>query len=115
MSDDCLFCKISQGELDTELVYEDDKIAAFEDVNPQAPVHILLVPKKHIPTLLDLKEKDYELVGHIYKIANKLAEKYDIADEGFRIVSNCKEKGGQTVYHIHYHLLGGRNLQWPPG
>ncbi len=112
---ECLFCKINEGEMDTELVYEDDKVIAFEDINPQAPVHILIVPRKHITTLLELKGEDYDLVGHIYRVANKLAEKNEIADDGFRIVANCKEKGGQSVFHIHFHLLGGRELQWPPG
>ena len=112
---ECLFCKINEGEMDTELVYEDDKVIAFEDINPQAPVHILIVPRKHIPTVLDMKENDFTLIGHIYMVANKLAERYKIEDDGFRIVNNCKEKGGQTIFHIHFHLLGGRELQWPPG
>lgn len=113
--DDCLFCSIAKGETDTELVYEDEKVVAFQDIKPQAPVHLLLVPKKHISTLTELQGEDYELISHIYKVANNLAEKYDIAENGFRVVSNCKEQGGQTVLHIHFHLLGGRNLQWPPG
>ena len=113
--EDCLFCKIVAGELGTEFVYEDDRVVAFKDVNPQAPVHLLIVPRKHISTLTDLKDEDYELVGHIYKVANKLAEDNNIAEDGFRLVSNCGEQGGQTVFHIHFHLLGGRALQWPPG
>ncbi|SRR6056297_3020664 len=113
--EDCLFCKIVNGEMDTDFVYEDDKVVAFKDVNPQAPVHLLIVPKNHISTLTDLEDEDYSLVGHVYEVANKLAAENDIADDGFRIVSNCREKGGQTVFHIHFHLLGGRNLQWPPG
>jgi histidine triad (HIT) family protein len=112
---DCLFCNIAEGETDTELVYEDDQIVCFQDIIPQAPVHLLLVPKKHISTLLDLQEEDYKLVSHIYSVANQLAKEYDIADDGFRIVTNCKDNGGQTVLHIHFHLLGGRSLQWPPG
>jgi len=108
---DCIFCNIADGEMDTDLIYEDDKIMAFEDINPKAPVHILLVPKKHISTLMDLENEDYSLVGHIYKIAAKLAEEHGIAKEGFRIVSNCNEKGGQTVFHVHFHLLGGRQLK----
>ncbi len=113
--EDCLFCKIAGGELGTEFVYEDDRVVAFKDLNPQAPVHLLIVPRKHISTLIDLKDEDYELVGHIYKVANKLAKDNDIAEDGFRLVSNCGEQGGQTVFHIHFHLLGGRALQWPPG
>ncbi len=112
---DCLFCKIVNGEMDTEYIYEDEQVVVFKDINPQAPVHLLIVPKKHIPTLLDLEDGDNQLVGHIYQVANQLAERFDIAEDGFRVVSNCKEKGGQTVFHIHFHLLGGRSLQWPPG
>ena len=115
MNNECLFCQIIEGEVDSDIVYEDDKVVAFEDIDPQAPVHLLIIPKKHIPTLDELKDEDYSLIGHIYRVANKLAEKYEIAEDGFRIVSNCKEQGGQTVFHIHFHLLGGRSLQWPPG
>ena len=115
MCKDCLFCKITSGKMDTELVYEDEKVVAFEDLNPQAPTHLLIVPKKHIPTLVELEEEDYELVGHIYRVANKLARKEEVDEDGFRIVANCRDNGGQTVYHIHFHLLGGRRLQWPPG
>lgn len=113
--EDCLFCKIVSGEMDTDFVYSDDKVAAFEDINPQAPVHLLIVPKKHIEDLNHLKVSDGDLVAHIYQVAKKLASEYDIADSGYRIVSNCGDHGGQTVYHIHFHLLGGRALQWPPG
>ena len=112
---ECLFCQIASGQSDTELVYEDEKVVAFEDIDPQAPVHLLIVPKKHIATLLDLQVKDKELIGHIYQVAAALAEKYEIAEDGFRVVSNCNKAGGQTVFHIHFHLLGGRQLQWPPG
>ncbi|MFW6006385.1 MAG: histidine triad nucleotide-binding protein [Halanaerobiales bacterium] len=115
MSEDCLFCQIVAGEVDSDIIYEDEKVIAFEDINPQAPVHVLIIPRKHISTLTDLENEDYDLIGHIYQIANKLAERYNIAEDGFRIVSNCREKGGQTVFHIHFHLLGGRALQWPPG
>ncbi|MCK8826975.1 histidine triad nucleotide-binding protein [Natroniella acetigena] len=113
--EDCIFCQMIAGEMDSEIVYEDEEVIAFKDIEPQAPVHFLIIPKKHIPTLLDLQEGDKELVGHIYQVAAQLAQQEGIAEDGFRIVSNCKEAGGQTVYHIHYHLLGGRNLQWPPG
>ena len=113
--EDCLFCKIVDGEIDSDIVYEDEQVIAFKDINPQAPTHILIAPKKHIPTLLDLEEEDNELVGHIYQVAKELAQKEGIAEDGFRVVSNCNEAGGQTVFHIHYHLLGGRDLQWPPG
>ncbi|MGM0436988.1 MAG: histidine triad nucleotide-binding protein [Bacillota bacterium] len=112
---ECLFCKIASGKTDTEIEYEDEKIVVFEDINPKAPVHLLIVPKKHIPTLNDLKMEDKELVGHIYQVAAALAEKKGIEADGYRLVSNCNEDGGQTVFHVHFHLLGGRQLQWPPG
>jgi len=113
--DDCLFCKIVAGEIDSDLIYEDEQVIAFKDIKPQAPTHILIVPRKHISTLLDLEEEDNQLVGHIHQVANKLARQEGIAENGFRVVSNCKEAGGQSVFHIHYHLLGGRDLQWQPG
>lgn len=112
---DCIFCDIIKGEMESDMVYEDDKVVAFRDANPQAPVHILVVPREHITTTLDLTEEHNELIGHIYQVANQLADEAEIAEEGFRVVNNCKEAGGQTVDHIHFHLLGGRNLQWPPG
>lgn len=112
---DCIFCKIISGEKKGGKIYEDELVYAFEDINPQAPVHILLVPKKHIPTLLDLKEKDKELMGHLYMIANRLAKERGVADRGFRTLINCNPESGQTVYHIHLHLLGGRMMHWPPG
>jgi len=112
---DCLFCKIAAGEMDTDFVYSDDRVVAFEDINPQAPVHLLIVPKQHIDDLNHLEEKDNDLIGHVYQVAKKLAKDYDIAETGYRLVSNCGDDGGQTVYHIHFHLLGGRALQWPPG
>ena len=113
--EDCLFCKIAAGEMDTDFVYHDDKVVVFEDINPQAPVHLLIVPKKHIPDLNSLEEKENELIGHIYQVAKKLASDNNIAESGYRLVSNCGDHGGQSVYHIHFHLLGGRQLQWPPG
>ncbi|MFW5873261.1 MAG: histidine triad nucleotide-binding protein [Bacillota bacterium] len=109
---DCIFCKIRDGELDTELVYEDDELMAFNDINAQAPVHLLVVPKEHIPSIVDLK--DYDLVAKVHQVAVKLAEEKGLED-GFRIVNNCGPEGGQTVNHLHFHLLGGRQLQWPPG
>ncbi len=106
--EECVFCKIINGEMDTELVYEDEKVVAFEDINPQAPVHLLIVPKEHTPTLLDLD--NYDIIGHIFKIANKLSAENNIDEEGFRIIANCKEGGGQIVFHIHFHLLGGKDF-----
>lgn len=112
---DCLFCKISSGEMDTDFVYEDQKVVVFEDINPQAPVHLLIVPKKHIADINALENEDNELVAHVYQIAKKMAVEKEIAESGYRLVSNCGDDGGQTVYHLHFHLLGGRKLQWPPG
>lgn len=113
--EDCLFCKIASGEMDTDFIYQDEQVVVFEDINPKAPVHLLIVPKKHISDLNSLKAEDSELIGHIYQIAQKMAGEHDIAESGYRLVSNCGDDGGQTVYHIHFHLLGGRQLQWPPG
>ncbi|MGM0369693.1 MAG: histidine triad nucleotide-binding protein [Bacillota bacterium] len=108
--DDCLFCKIVAGEIDSDLVYEDEQVIAFKDIKPQAPTHILIVPRKHISTLLDLEEEDNQLVGHIYQVAKKLAKREGIAEDGFRVVNNCNDAGGQVIYHLHYHLLGGRKM-----
>jgi len=115
MENDCLFCKIINKEIPADLVYEDDKVIAFRDIKPQSPVHILLVPKVHIEKLLDLTEKEKDLVGHLYLVANKIAKQEGIAEEGFRIVANCNPAAGQEIWHIHFHLLGGRKLNWPPG
>ncbi len=112
---DCIFCKIIARKIPARVVYEDELSLAFEDINPQAPVHTLVIPKRHIPTLLDLKEDDGALVGHLLKVANRIAKEKGIAERGFRIVTNCNPESGQTVYHIHFHVLGGRPMHWPPG
>ncbi|MBF0557690.1 MAG: histidine triad nucleotide-binding protein [Nitrospirae bacterium] len=112
---DCIFCKIVERQLPTKIVYEDDIAIAFEDVNPQAPVHTLVIPKRHIPTLLDIPEGDGMLMGHLFEICRKIASDKGIAERGFRIVTNCNPESGQTVYHIHLHMLGGRQMHWPPG
>lgn len=112
---DCIFCKIISKEIPSEVVYEDERILAFKDINPAAPTHILIIPKKHIPTLLDLQPEDSDIIGHIVLTANKLASQYGLEEQGYRLVSNCKENAGQTVFHIHFHLLGGRPFGWPPG
>lgn len=112
---DCLFCKIASGEIPSEKVYEDDIVFAFRDIEPQAPVHVLIIPKKHITSVNDIDDSNCSVVGHIFKVAAKIAEKEGIAAGGYRIVTNVGENGGQTVKHLHYHLLGGRSLQWPPG
>jgi len=112
---DCLFCGIIEGKIKGELVYQDDSVVAFKDIGPKAPVHILIVPRKHIPTLLDLEPSDGPLVGEIFRVAAKLAAEQGIAEKGFRVVVNSGADAGQTVLHLHYHLLGGRHLGWPPG
>lgn len=112
---DCLFCKIVDGEVPTRKLYEDDQVIAFHDIAAQAPVHFLVIPKKHIATLHDLSEEyDTALAGHILFTAQRLAEELGCQD-GFRVVMNCNDLGGQTVHHIHMHVLGQRQMLWPPG
>lgn len=112
---DCLFCKIISKEIPAKIVYEDDTVLAFEDINPQAPFHVLVIPKKHIATSLDVKEEDHALIGRLLQTANSLARERGVAEKGFRTVLNCNRDAGQTVFHIHLHLLGGRPMSWPPG
>ena len=111
----CIFCEIAEKKLPAKIIYEDEFAIAFEDVNPQAPVHTLVIPKKHISTNLDIGEEDRSLVGHLLLIANVIARDKNIAGRGFRLVMNCNPESGQTVFHIHLHVLGGRHMQWPPG
>jgi len=106
---DCIFCKIISGEIPSQKVYEDELVYAFKDINPMAPVHILVVPKAHIPTILDIDENNSAIVAHIYEVIVKLAKEYKL-EQGFRVVSNCNEFGGQTVFHLHFHILGGEKL-----
>ena len=110
---DCLFCKMVNGDIKPDVVYEDDKVLAFNDISPQAPVHILIIPKRHISTLNDLD--DTELAGHILQTASKLAKQLGVAEAGYRTVFNCNQQGGQAVYHLHLHLLAGRQMLWPAG
>lgn len=112
---DCLFCKINQGEIPANKVYEDDDVTVFRDTGPQAPTHVLVIPKKHISTINDLQAEDAELVGKMFLAAQKVAEQEGIADSGYRTVMNCNEGAGQSVFHIHLHVLGGRPMHWPPG
>lgn len=112
---DCLFCRIIKGEIPAKILYQDDYVAAFNDINPQAPHHFLIVPKKHISTLNELTDKDHELIGRMTHTAQMLAKQLNIAEDGYRVVMNCNAGAGQTVFHIHMHLLGGRQLTWPPG
>lgn len=112
---DCLFCKIIKKEIPAEIIYEDDQVIAFNDINPQAPHHLLIIPRKHIPTLNDLTPDDTAVTGHIIQTAKYLAKQLNIAKQGYRFLFNCNRGAGQTVFHIHGHLLGGRPLLWPPG
>lgn len=113
--EDCIFCKIVRGEIPCDKVYEDDRVLSFKDISPEAPVHVLIVPKKHISSINELKKEDEDLIGYIYTTAKNIAEQLGVSENGYRIVSNCGEDGGQTVPHIHFHFLGGRKLNWPPG
>jgi histidine triad (HIT) family protein len=110
---DCLFCKISSGEILSKKVYEDNELFAFEDINPQAPIHILIIPKEHISTTNDLNDSNYTITGKLTKVAVNIAKDKDL--ESYRLVMNCNEDAGQSVFHIHLHLLGGRIMHWPPG
>ncbi|MBV1786916.1 histidine triad nucleotide-binding protein [Marinobacterium sp. D7] len=111
---DCLFCKIVDGEIPAEILYQDDKVIAFRDINPQAPFHALVIPRQHIATVNDIADDDRELVGHLVQAAGKIAQKEGFSEDGFRTVLNCNSHGGQTVYHLHLHLLGGKPMGWPP-
>jgi len=115
MSDDCLFCKIAQGEIPAKIVYEDDQVLAFEDINPQAPFHVLIIPRRHIATLNDVQAGDVALVGGLIARASQIAKDEGHAQDGYRTVFNTNRGAGQTVFHIHLHLLAGRNMTWPPG
>ena len=112
---DCIFCQIANHDIASTVVYEDDEIIAFEDIDPQAPVHILIVQKRHINTLMELKENEMETVQQLFLVAQQVALLKQIEYSGFRVVINCNSNGGQTVYHLHAHLLGGRKMSWPPG
>ena len=112
---DCLFCKILEGQIPAAMVYEDDRLFAFKDINPQAPLHALIVPKRHIASLNDLTEEDDALVGEMIRRAAAIAKQHGYADRGFRTVFNTNAEAGQTVFHIHLHLFAGRGLAWPPG
>lgn len=112
---DCLFCKIRDGEIPADIVFENDDVIAFNDVNPQAPIHIIIIPKKHIPTTNDVKDSDELIMGKLFIAAKNIADEKSVSDEGYRLVVNCNEKAGQTVFHIHMHLLAGRSMTWPPG
>ena len=111
----CLFCGIAEGKIKANTVYEDERIVAFTDIRPQAPVHILLIPRKHIAGVLDIESEDRALIGEIFQVAARLARERGVADSGFRVVVKSGADAGQSVFHLHYHLIGGRSMSWPPG
>lgn len=112
---DCLFCKMVSGEIKPDVVYEDAEVLAFRDLHPQAPTHVLVVPKLHISTLNDVRPEQAPLIGKLFLAAQQVAQKEGIAERGYRAVINCNREAGQSVFHIHLHVLGGRGMQWPPG
>jgi histidine triad (HIT) family protein len=112
---DCLFCGIVNGSIKADILYRDETVIAFKDIVPRAPVHILIIPIAHIPMLSDLKPNDGPVLAAVFATAGRLAEQFEIAKSGYRIVVNCGADAGQTVFHLHYHLLGGRQMGWPPG
>ena len=112
---DCLFCKIANGEIPAEIVHESEDVVAFRDINPQAPTHVLIIPRRHIATINDIQAGDVDAVGKLFLAAKQIASDEDIANPGYRVAMNCNEAAGQTVFHLHLHLLGGRQLGWPPG
>lgn len=115
MKPDCLFCQISDGKIPAKIIYQDEKAIAFNDISPQAPTHVLIVPREHIATINDLQKNHNELIGHLFQIAKNIAAEKGISEDGYRVVMNCNKHGGQAVYHIHLHLLGERQMAWPPG
>jgi histidine triad (HIT) family protein len=115
MQQDCIFCKIAAGEIPAKVIYVDERILAFPDINPAAPVHVLIIPKKHITSLLDAQPEDRELLGHVMAIIPQITSQLGLNEDGFRVVINTKDNGGQTVPHLHWHILGGRFMNWPPG
>ncbi len=112
---ECIFCDIVEGTIPTKKIHEDDSVIAFEDINPQAPVHLLVIPKQHVTSLADIQETDATLMGRIMVVATKMARERGLEENGFRVVVNTGREAGQTVFHLHFHVLGGRPFQWPPG
>jgi len=111
--DSCLFCRIAKKELPSKIAHEDDRVVAFHDINPQAPVHVLIVPRKHIATLNDVSADDTELLGHMFAVARQIADQSGVSQKGYRTVFNVNTDAGQTVFHLHLHVIGGRRLTWP--
>ena len=112
---DCLFCKIASEEMKADVVYSDEDVIAFRDINPQAPTHVLIIPRKHVATINDLEDADAGLVGRLFLAARRIAKDEGLSESGYRVTMNCMEGAGQSVFHIHLHLLGGRRFSWPPG
>lgn len=112
---DCLFCGIVEGKIKANVVYQNERVVAFRDISPKAPVHILIIPRKHVISVLDVAASDHALIGEIFQVAGRLAREQGIADSGFRVVVNSGPDAGQSVFHLHYHLIGGRQMAWPPG
>ena len=115
MISDCIFCKIAAGQIPSRRVHEDEQVFAFEDINPQAPVHVLVIPRKHIRTLNDLNEEDDLIIGRMIRTTAQIARERGVAQSGYRVVANCNAHAGQSVWHVHLHMVGGRTLNWPPG
>ncbi len=114
-SADCLFCKILDGDIPADVIFESDNALAFRDINPQAPTHVLIIPREHIATINELDAGDEAVVGNLFLVAKQIAKREGIADAGYRVIMNCNAAAGQTVFHLHLHLLGGRQMGWPPG
>ncbi len=112
---DCIFCKIVVGDIRADVVYSDDQVVAFRDINPQAPVHVLVVPRRHMESIFDLEEGDGDLLWAVFRAIREVAEREGIAERGVRVVTNVREEAGQSVFHLHFHVLGGRRMAWPPG
>ncbi len=110
---DCIFCKIAAKEVPSEIIYEDEKVLVFKDLEPKAPIHVLVIPKTHISSVMEINEENSEIISHIFKVIKKLSSKLNLQN-GFRVINNCGKYGGQTVNHIHFHVLGGQQLEWNP-
>lgn len=113
--EECIFCKITQGEMDADVVYDDEQVLAIRDINPQAPVHVLVIPRRHIRSIMDLEQEDAALLSHIFRVIREVSQKEGIATRGVRVLTNVEREAGQSVFHLHFHVLGGRRMLWPPG
>jgi len=113
--EDCIFCRISRGEMKADVVYSDERVMAFRDINPQAPVHVLVIPHEHLRSVFDMQERHRDLLFHIFEVIRKVSEDEGIAGSGVRVLTNVERGAGQSVFHLHFHVLGGREMLWPPG